>query len=489
MTTVGPLHKRAIRAGWVVVFDGVRQTLLANGVVVWQGDTISYVGRDVPDDVDVVEEAPGKLLIPGLISTHAHVGIHAGDRLVVDQGRRDLLFTGYLNYSTRRKPDSPGLGSYEDPAASARFGFGTLLRSGVTTVLDMGSGGFAHGHTVVEAAIEAGIRLYYGPALAVADYLYGDDDAVVRKFQAGAERRLLDQAESFALAHEGAGDGRIRTAVVVDELFTSTAELLVGAKDLADRLSAPLTLHIAEQVFEFHETLRTTGLTPIGYVDDLGILDHNVVLGHAVYVSGHSLTAYPYRGDLEAIGRSGASVAHAPLAWARRGVVLEDFRRYQEHGILMSIGTDSYPQDILLEMQMASVLGKVATRDHEAATAAEIFTAATLGGARALGRDDLGRISPGAKADLVLVDLIHPRIGPIFDPIRSLLHSATSDQVEDVIVGGQYVVHKGRVQFAEESDLILGASYSAMTAWKNFGEVDQNRRSADVVFPRSFADF
>ncbi len=484
-----PAEISSIRAGWVIAFDGTRQTVIENGVVAWCGDTIVHVGSNAPSGVQSIVEAPGKLLMPGLISTHAHIGVHAGDRLVVDQGRRDLFFTGFLNYVTRRAVEDPGLSSFEDQRASARFGVASLLKSGVTTVLDMGTGGFADAGAVLDAAAEAGIRLYYGPYLTMVDYLYDAKGQVVRKFRDRGEKGQLDAAEKFALAHDGTHEGRIRAAIVVDELFGATPELLIGAKDLADRLNVPLTLHVAEQVFEFHETLRQTGCTPVGYLDRLGILGPNVVLGHCVYVSGHSLTAYPYRGDLEAIAASGATVAHAPLAWARRGVMLEDFRRYREHGITLSIGTDSYPQDLLLEMQMASVLCKVTTRDHEAAPAGEIFSAATLGGAAALGRPDLGRLCPGAKADLVLMDFTQARVGPVFDPVRALLHCATSDLVEDVVVNGNYVVRGGRVLFAEESELVEQASRSARAAWSRFADVDWQRRPVENAFPRSLADF
>jgi cytosine/adenosine deaminase-related metal-dependent hydrolase len=90
---------------------------------------------------------------------------------------------------------------------------------------------------------------------------------------------------------------------------------------------------------------------------------------------------------------------------------LEDFQRYGAHGVALSIATDSYLQDMISEMQYASILAKVARRDHQAASAGKVFSAATLGGALALGRLDLGRLCAGAKADVVIVDFGDPR-GP-----------------------------------------------------------------------------
>ena len=134
---------------------------------------------------------------------------------------------------------------------------------------------------------------------------------------------------------------------------------------MAARLKVGITLHASEQVHEFHEILRRTMRTPIGWLEDEGFLGPEVILGHCIYVSGHRFTSYPFKGDLEAIAASGASVAHSPVALARRGVTLDSFQRYREHGINLAIGTDSYPQDILAEMRWASLTCKVTERNNE----------------------------------------------------------------------------------------------------------------------------
>jgi 5-methylthioadenosine/S-adenosylhomocysteine deaminase len=174
-------------------------------------------------------------------------------------------------------------------------------------------------------------------------------------------------------------------------------------------------------------------------------------------VSGHSLIAFPHPCDLELIADAGATVAHSPPALARRGVMLEDFQRYLDHGINVSIGTDSYPQDMLTEMQYASMLGKLATKNHEAASTADVFTAATLGGAKALRRDGLGRLCPCAKADIVIVDFTNPRAGPVFDPIKALLRCGTSDLVDHLIVDGVTVVENGEVRAWGTEELLTNA--------------------------------
>lgn len=210
-----------------------------------------------------------------------------------------------------------------------------------------------------------------------------------------------------------------------------------------------------------------------------------MILGHCIYVSGHSTTSWPYKGDLETIGTSGATVGHAPLTFARRGVKLESFQRYRDHGINMSIGTDTYPLDILSEMQAACLTGKLADANFESATARDIFNAATLGGARALGRQDLGRLAPGAKADLVIVDLDTLRIGPYRDPIRALVYCGHGGLVDTVIIGGKVVVEGGRLIAWDERRVLTDVRASSARAWDRFPCYDPHRRTVEEVYPPS----
>src|SRR5206468_9770738 len=124
-------------------------------------------------------------------------------------------------------------------------------------------------------------------------------------------------------------------------------------------------------------------------------------------------------GDVELMGDAGCSVAHAVWVFARRGVAMESFARYKKAGINMSLGTDTNPQSVIEAMRWAAVVSKMMERSTEATTAADVFDAATLGGARALLRDDLGRIAPGAKADLVLWKASSWRMTPLRDPVKN----------------------------------------------------------------------
>ncbi len=104
--------------------------------------------------------------------------------------------------------------------------------------------------------------------------------------------------------------------------------------------------HFCEQLFEFHETVRKHGVTPVDVMDAEGLLGPNVILAHCVYIAGHSSTTWEYSSDLEKLGRTKSVVSHAPVAYLRRGYNLEGFERYLDHGVTMSMGTDVMPHDI-----------------------------------------------------------------------------------------------------------------------------------------------
>ena len=125
-------------------------------------------------------------------------------------------------------------------------------------------------------------------------------------------------------------------------------------------------------------------------------------------------------------------------------------------------------------MRTAAILARVAAGQAHAVTAADIFTSATTGGARALGRHDLGRITPGAKSDFVMVDITHPTTQPLYDPIRSLVYAAGERAIRHVFVGGQQVVRDGKAlafDYADASQTFEGVDSkktpipSAQWAW------------------------
>ncbi len=149
--------------------------------------------------------------------------------------------------------------------------------------------------------------------------------------------------------------------------------------------------------------------------------------------------------DLDSLRDSGSTVIFCPMAVARYAVVLESFDRYLRHGIRMGMGTDTAPPDMIRALDTGLVLTKAVERRKDAAAVADLYRAATTAGADALGRPDLGRLSEGAQADLVVFDLTEPQFGPVDDPIRSLVLNGDGRDVRRVVVADRVVVEDGRI--------------------------------------------
>jgi len=197
---------------------------------------------------------------------------------------------------------------------------------------------------------------------------------------------------------------------------------------------------------EHEELLRRTGRTAVQYLDGLGVLRENLIIGHCIFVDSHSWTRQRTDADVALLAARGATVAHCPVTFSRSGMVLESAGRYRRAGVRVGLGTDSYPFNMLEEMRQALICARIAGRTVSDLATADVLDMATLAGARALGRSDIGRVAVGAKADFCVVNLEHPAMQPVYDPLRSLLHCAAERAVESVHVDGRCIARDGRPQ-------------------------------------------
>jgi 5-methylthioadenosine/S-adenosylhomocysteine deaminase len=179
-------------------------------------------------------------------------------------------------------------------------------------------------------------------------------------------------------------------------------------------------------------------------------------------------------------------VAHSVWVFARRGIALESFARYLAAGVNMALGTDTAPQSMLEAMKFTAVVAKIVDRRTEVATAADVFNAATLGGARAIGRADLGRIAPGAQADLLFFDADSLWLTPLRDPVKNIVYSAQANDIADVMVNGRIVMRDRQVLGADERALARRLQAAGERMWPAMQQGDWAGRDADTLSPQSF---
>ena len=195
---------------------------------------------------------------------------------------------------------------------------------------------------------------------------------------------------------------------------------------------------------------------------------------------------YPAKRDLELLGKSGTSISHCPINLSRRGRALDSWKKYTDAGVNITLGSDVYPRDMIMNMRTASYVGKIMGHTYFEATAAEVFSAATVGGARSLGRNDLGKLEPGSLADIIIIDLTAGgtlRYGPVRDPVKTVVECGVGDDVETVIVNGKVVMENRTIPGLNLDELRSKAQESGERVWASLPESEPLGRTDEEACP------
>lgn len=487
-----------ISGGWVVGHRNGHHTLDRDHEVVFEGDEILYVGAKFEGRVDCELSAKDRLVAPGFIDTHVHSGHRASHRLITDAGRGEFFGQPFLEIAVPRegtridgdvrylRPDDPGIEA--EMELHAQFTVAELLRNGVTTFVEYGS------QLRVQEALMAqcaglGVRGYLGPGYDSGRWVGGEHGRLKRVITEENGRREFAAAMKWIEKNDGAAGGLIRGIIVPREVEACSLDLLRMSREKADAMKLPMATHAAYSIIEFYEVLREYRMTPIEILDDLGMLRPTLNIGHGNLPADSVRLNYPGARDLALMGAAGVSISHCPINIIRRARVLDNWQRYTELGINISIGSDTYPRDMIYNMRNASYHGKTMSHNYKAATAADVFGAATLNGAKSLGRDDLGRLAPGARADIILIDLTGRgtlRMGPVRDPVKAVVECGVGDDVDTVIVAGQIRMERGSIPGIDMDGLRRRAQAAAERIWMNWHKSDPLGRKHEEVCPWAF---
>ncbi|WP_118134720.1 amidohydrolase family protein [Oceanicella sp. SM1341] len=457
------MSRRALFAEEIIAFQHGEHRHLRGGCVITEGDRVVYVGPpvDLGEDVERHDFGPA-FIAPGFIDSHAHLTSAPLDRTTVeDTGKPQFWFTSLAELL----PAMTRAMRPEDERAMADFSVAELIRSGTTTVMEIGW----QGDHVADTAERAGIRAYVAQGYGSAKWRTPDGRRMVIDWKEDDGFDGFHDACAFIDRVDGRANGRIRGYLSPMQVAMVSPALLAATRAEAEARDCPVALHTSEAVFEFREMVSREGMTPIEWLEAQGFLSERCMLGHVIFTAGHSWLNYPGR-DLEILAAHGASVAHCPWVFARRGYVMESFARYLDAGVTMCLGSDTAPQSLLKQMQYGAVLAKTVERDSRRATAGQMFDAATLAPARALGRSDLGRIAPGAKADLTVWRLDGFSTTPSRDPVRLLVHSAEPEDLRHVMVDGTWVMRERRLTQLQEATVVAAARRAAQRVWSRMGD-------------------
>jgi 5-methylthioadenosine/S-adenosylhomocysteine deaminase len=484
-----------ISGTWIVGHHKGHHRLIRDGVVVYEGNRIIHVGKSFDGQVDKTIDAAGKLVAPGFIDTHVHTGHRASHRLITDTGRPMYYGQPFLEISVPKEgavvKGDPRYLKHGDTGAEAAFPLNAtftvaeLLRNGIATFVEFGSQ-LRVQDSLLSEVTRLGTRAYLAPGYDCGRWV-GDESGRLKRVR--NDRLGLDglqTALNWIERNDGAAGGRVRGILVPREVETSSIELLRRTRDAADQRKLPMATHAAYSVLEFHDIVREHMMTPIELLADLEMLRPTMNIGHGNFIADNPNLNYSRARDLELMGKAGVTISHCPLNIVRRARVLDNWKKYREAGVNISIGSDTYPRDMIMNMRTASYMGKIMSHTYFAATAGEVFEAATLGGAISLGRDDLGRLAPGALADIIIIDLSGGdtlRYGPVRDPVKSMVECGIGDDVDTVIVDGRICMESGTIPGIDFRRLNAEAQSAAEAIWATLPEWDPLGRKAEEACP------
>ena len=400
-------------------------------------EAVGSPGLSAPSEARIVD-ATDCLLMPGLVNAHTHghgaLTKGAGDRWTLEL----LLNAGpWMNASP----------SLEHKYLSGLQNGLEMLAKGCTACYDLYFEFPAPSREGLEAAArgyrDAGVRAVLAPM--VADHTFyqaipGLLDALPERLRAAAEKSRLAPMETTlsacrAILHDWSVDrDRVRPALAPTVPLHCSDEFIVQCRDLAKEYDVGLHMHLAESKIQAVSGIRKYGRTLTAHLDALGFLGPNFTGAHCVWLDPD---------DIRRIADRGASIAHNPGSNLRLGSGLAAAREMREAGVKVGIGTDgsncSDNQNMFGAMRIASFVSRV--REHDPARwlgTDEVFSMATAGSAAVLGFDDaLGRLAPGALADIVFIDLGHVNYWPLNEPVNQLVHIEEGCAVQRVMVGGE----------------------------------------------------
>ncbi len=450
--------KTRIRGRYVVGFDTEADShaVYEDGELVYEGNTVEFVGRGYRGEVDEEIDASDCLVTPGFVNAHSCMDISTFQFFfdVVRERRR-----GYSGDTRRRDLFSGERDHVFEPDEirdGALLSFLNMVRGGTTTMAGITSYPFkAHNDPLwepeiyMEAALAAGLRAYLS-------HMYRDRvDGVVDRNKG---REGLERAVDFVEKYHGAFNDRIRGLLFPYTLDSTSRETLRETREAADALGVGIRMHFAQFPDEIHLLEQEYGMTPVDLLEDIGFLGEDVLLTHCLYPAGLEPEARDRDRALRILAESDTSVGHCPWVLIIRGsgpIYLDSMSSYSEAGINVCLGTDTFPQDMIAEMRWGAIMAKTAHgRRDGVGTAREVFDAATVNGARWLGREDIGRLAPGSKADINIIRLTDHNVGPLADPIRNLVYFGTGHNVRTVIVDGVTVVDDHRHLFLDEERVV-----------------------------------
>ncbi|RUA01221.1 MAG: amidohydrolase [Deltaproteobacteria bacterium] len=411
--------------------------VIEDGMICVKGSRIVRVESSPPDtplpvpgkgmNGDKIIDARGGIIMPGLVNTHSHLPMTLlrglADDLPLDIWLNEHIF--------------PAEGRHVNPdmvRTGALLGAAEMLLSGTTTCCD----GYFHETHVAEAIHQTGLRAVLGQG--VIDFPAPGVPDPSRNIQSAAD--FLKQWED-------------RSPLIIPSVFchspyTCSAKTLEAAKQLSSDQGVLFQIHVAETRNETEQCLAEHGVSPVAYLNQVGILDKNTLLVHAVHLS---------ETDISTIAATAATVSHNPESNMKLGAGIAPVPALLEEKITVGLGTDGCASnndlDLFGEMDAAAKIHKGRLEDPTVLDAETVIRMATIDGARAIGLGDItGSLEVGKQADMVVLDTHRPHLVPLYHPESHVVYSVRGADVAYSVAAGQILVAQGKLTTLNLDEII-----------------------------------
>ena len=385
------------------------------GDIVVDGDTIAEIR------LKEQKRPCTKLVMPGLVNCHCHAPMTLvrglGGGLPLKRWLEEAIFPVEAKMTD------------EDVHAGAVWGAMEMVKGGTTCVADM------YDHDYRHAFCEVGMRARV--CVVGLSFVPGRLEDCIGSTR-DWNRRMRDEVKGDVYM-----DLCVHSEYLTDEKFCRA--LADANKELKRRLH----VHVSETKLEHEECIARHGKTPIAYLADTGLLDHGGYAAHCVWCTDD---------DFRIMAERDVTLVHNPTSNMKLGSGFARVARAMELGVNVALGTDGTASndnlDMFEEMHLASLIHKGIANDPTVLSPWDVIEMATKNGAKALGRDDIGEIAVGKKADFCIVNLDKPHLTPALDIPNLVVHSMHSGDVESTVVGGKEVVLTPESLNKAKSDLL-----------------------------------
>ena len=422
-----------VTGGTVVTMDGLR-TIIDDGAVAVRGDTIVAVGPraelESKYQPKATMDATGKLVLPGFINGHTHVpmtlfrGLH--DDVTLDEWLRKYIF-----------PAEAKNVNEEFVRWGTRLAAAEQIRSGITTFADM----YYFEDAIAEETKTAGMRGILGETFI--DFPAPDNKT---------EAEMLGYTEKFLKKWQN--DPLIHAAPAPHSIYTCSQKILQDAAALARKYHAPILIHVAEMKKEWDDSEKQNGMSPVQYLDKIGVLGPDVIAAHCIYVD---------EPDRKTLAERQTGCVHNPSSNMMLASGVAPVPEMRDAGVAIGLGTDgpagsNNDLDIMEEIDLAAKLAKITKMDPRALNAQAVVEMATIDGAKAIHMErEIGSLEKGKKADVIIISLDEPNAVPMYDIYAQLAYALKASDVQAVVIGGRVVMRDHKLLTLNEEQAIAKA--------------------------------